>query len=295
MKVREVMSTRPIVVGERSGEVSGLMRTAGVHHVPVVEAGRLVGLWLATEEGPLVMLGPEHVHETTADADASKALEALAGGAAAVLVWDAGTAAGVLTRTDLIALVRAALGRGLGRRHPRPLVIRLAGPAGAGKTTLLVRTLALLGRLEVAVVQANAATAADDGRLAGAHAIDEPGAHWRAGLARVVERLADSQLIMVEDLDGPVDLTHGIGEDLQVAVVPATALAELSPDRLADAQALVATRADEAPENDVEDALAAFRTGCPGLHTFATAAGHDDRGLAAWAHWIEGEALRRHG
>ena len=295
MRVRDVMSARPIVVSERDGDVRQLMDLARVHHVPVVEGGRLVGLWLATEEGPLVMLGPEHVHEMTPGADASEALEALIGGAAAVLVWDSGVPAGVLTRSDVIAVVRSAIGRGIGRRHPRPVVIRLAGPAGAGKTTLLVRTLALLGRCDVAVIQANAAQAGDAGQLAGVRAIDEPAAHWRSGLQRAVARLADVQLILVEDRDAPIDLAQGIGEDLQVAVIPATQLGELSPERLEDAQAVVVTRADEAPENEVEDALQALRGRCHGLHTFATAAGHDDRGLAVWARWIEGQALRRHG
>ena len=133
---------------------------------------------------PSCCSAPERVHETHPDVDATDAIEALLGDAEVVFVWDSGVPAGILTRSDVLAIVRAALGRGIGRRHPRPCVLRLAGPAGAGKTTLIIRTLPLLGRIDTAVVQANAAEAGDAGALAGARAVDDPHAHWRAGLTR---------------------------------------------------------------------------------------------------------------
>jgi hypothetical protein len=86
-----------------------------------------------------------------------------------------------------------------------------------------------------------------------------------------------------------------VGEDVRVAVVPAAALADLSPERLEGVGALVVTRADEASAMDVEDALSDLRRRCAGLHTFAVAAGHDDRGLGAWSQWLEGQAFRRRG
>jgi nucleotide-binding universal stress UspA family protein len=295
VRVRDVMSARPIVVGDRDADVRQLMELGDVHHVPVVEGGRLVGLWVASDEGPLVMLGPDSVHEMTPGEDAGEAMRALVGGAEAVVVWDSGVPAGVLTRTDLLQVVRSAMSRGVGRRHPRPLVVRLTGAAGCGKTTLLVRTLALLGRLDVGVVQGNAQESGDVGELRGAAALDEPSAHWRAGLSRAVERLAGAQLILVEDRDGPLEPGRGAGEDLQVAVVAAGDLGGVHAESLEETAALVVTQADSQSAEAVADLLHVLCERRPGLHVFVTAAGHDDRGLGAWARWLEGQALRRRG
>jgi len=294
VRIREVMSARPIMVSghEPPPNLERLMEAGRVHHLPVVEGGRLVGVWTATEDGPLVLVGPERVHETHPDVDASKAVEALLSDAEVVFVWDSGVPAGILTRADILAIVRSALGRGIGRRHPRPCVLRLAGPAGAGKTTLLIRTLPLLGRVDTAVVQANVNKAGEAGELAGTRAVDDPHAHWRSGLRRATERLSDAQLILVEDRDGPIDLTRGIGEDAQVAVIPLARVDELSDEALDDAQALVVTRLDEVTE-DRAVRLDAVRARFPDVQVFAVAAGHDDRGLDAWARWVEAQVLSR--
>lgn len=297
MKIRDLMSSRPIVVrdDEPPEDLQRLMKAGRVRHLPVVEGDRVIGVWTATEEGPLVLLGPDKVHETHADMDADEAMAALLSDSEVVLVWDAGVPAGVLTRADALSLVRAALAHGMGKRHPRPVVVRLAGPAGAGKTTLLIRTLPLLGRLDAAIVQANALEAGEPAELGGARALDDPGAHWRSGLKRTVERLSDSQLILVEDRDAPLEVSRGIGEDVQVAVVPAAECAEVPPSVLEETQALVVTRCDEMPLTDAEDAVAALRERLPGVAIFPVAAGHDDRGLEAWARWVEGQVLSRRG
>lgn len=293
--VAEIMSRRPIVVDERTADLRRLMEVGHVRHLPVVEAGRLTGVWIATDEGPLVMLGPERVHQMPATGSATEALDALIGGAEAVLVWEEDRPAGVLTRSDLRAVVREAVAGGIGRRHPRPTVVRLAGPAGCGKTTLLMRTLALLGRVDAAIVQGNAAAAGEVASLAGGRGLDAPEVHQRIGLRRAVDALSDAQLILVEDRDGPHDAMGDVGEDVRVAVVPASELAALSAERLAGVGALVVTRADEAPPMEVEHALHALRNRCAGLHTFAVAAGRDDRGLAAWSRWLEGRAFEGRG
>ncbi len=296
MKVRDVMTSHPILVraDERApGDLHRLMLAGEVHHIPVVDGPWLVGVWVATDEGPLVMVGRERIFETSPDADAAEAIRALLDDSEAVFVWDSGVPAGVLTRTDVKAIVTTALGRGVGRRHPRPVVIRLAGPGGAGKTTLLMRTLALLGRLDVAVIQANA-EAGSEGRLQGGRAIFEPGAHWRKGLRQAVERLSDAQVILVEDRDGPVDLAHGIGEDIQVAVVPVTDAPALTAEQLSDAQAVVVTKADAVPLHEAQHAVEDLQDRCPGVEVFAVAAGHDDRRLDAWTRWIEQCVLSRH-
>jgi Ni2+-binding GTPase involved in maturation of urease and hydrogenase len=296
MRVKDVMSARPIVVtpGQSRHEVRRLMETGDVHHLPVVEGDQVLGVWLASSEGPLVLLGPEHVHETVPEADASEAMTALVDEAEAVVVWEAGVPAGVLTRTDVNQLVRDALRRGLGLRHARPLVVRVMGPAGAGKTTLLTRTLPLLPGLEIGLVQANALVSGDH-EVAGARAVDAPDAAWRAGFARAVDRLADAQLILVEDRDGSLGVTRGLGEDLQVAVVPAAGIGGLTGELLEEAAAVVASRADEADPASLEAELADLRRRCPAIRVFAVAAGHDDRGMRVWARWLEGEVRRRHG
>jgi hypothetical protein len=156
-----------------------------------------------------------------------------------------------------------------------------------------MRTLGLLDRLDAAVIQANSATRSEEvGELGGARAVDDPGAHWRAGLARAVARLSDAELILLEDRDAPPDLAHGIGEDLQVAVVPAGDLPQLSPERLSDAQALVVTRADEIGPRE-QDAIAALHERCPGVTIFRVSLSAADTGLGDWARWIEGEVRRR--
>jgi CBS domain-containing protein len=296
VKIREVMSSRPIMVSnhEPAESLGRLMEVGHVHHLPVVEGGRLIGVWKATEKGPLVLLGPDEVHETRPDADASEAVQALLSDAEVVFVWDSGVPAGILTRSDVLAMVRSALGRGIGRRHPRPVVVRLAGPAGSGKTTLLVRTLPLLGRIDTVVVQANAVAAGEGGSLAGVRTVDQPDVHWRAGLKRATEQLSDAQLILVEDRDGPVDLARGIGEDAQVAVVPLADLDALTDEALDDAQALVLTKVDEQAA-DVALRLDEARERFPHVPVFAVAAGHDDRGLDAWARWVEAQVLSRRG
>jgi Ni2+-binding GTPase involved in maturation of urease and hydrogenase len=279
---------------EPAENLGHLMEAGHVHHLPVVENGRLIGVWKATGDGPLVLVGPEQVHETGPDVDAAEAVRALLEDSEVVFVWDSGVPAGILTRSDVLSMVRSALGRGIGRRHPRPVVLRLAGPAGSGKTTLLVRTLPLLGRIDTVVVQANAVAAGEGGTLAGVRALDEPEAHWRGGLQRATEQLSDAQLILVEDRDGPVDLARGIGEDAQVAVVPLADVGALTGEALDDAQALVLTRVDEVTE-DCAVRLDAVRERFPQIPIFPVAAGHDDRGLDAWARWVEAQVLGRRG
>jgi Ni2+-binding GTPase involved in maturation of urease and hydrogenase len=292
------MSTHPVVAGPRDSpdELERLMRTARVRHLPLVEEGRLAGLWMQTAEGPLVLLGPESVHQVPADSDVDAALEALFAGREAVVAVEGGEPVGVLTRADVLDIVRTAIGRGIGRRPCRPVVMRLLGPAGAGKTTLMIRTVGLLRRVEAAVVQTNAPAHAEGPEVAGAPVVDAPEAHWRKGLADCVAALGDRQLIIVEDRDGPARAGPGIGEDLQVVVVPAGDVRGLDPAGLRDAQAVVVTMMDIAPADlDLDAETERLRGANPGLPVFGLAPGHDDRGLDAWLAWVEGQVLPRRG
>jgi Ni2+-binding GTPase involved in maturation of urease and hydrogenase len=297
MRARDVMSAHPILVSAAETDRPSLLRLmedAEVHHLPIVENGLLLGVWVATDDGRVIMLGRDRVAEISSDADADAGMRALIGDAEAVLVRDAQLPVGVITRSDVLGIVRTALGRGVGRRHPRPTVIRLAGRAGAGKTTLIMRSLAHLGRFDAAVVQANGPESASAEDI-GVREVRDPSAHWRAGFDRVISRLADAELILMEDRDGAPDLGRGIGEDLQVAVVPVGEAGELSADRLADAQAVVVTHADTASRHDVQKAVEALDERCPGIAIFVVAPARDDRGLDEWVRWIGRHAMRRRG
>ncbi len=301
MRAKDVMTSHPILVSaaeQDRAELLRLMRDADIHHLPIVENGLLLGVWVATDDGRVVMLGRDRVQEVSSDASADAGVRALMGDAEAVLVRDAGLPVGVITRADVLGIVRTAMGRGIGRRHPRPVVVRIAGPQGAGKTTLIMRSLAHLGRFDAVVVQANLEGVdqpAAPGRPEDVREVRDPAAHWRSGLDRIVTRLADAELILVEDRDGEIDLAHGIGEDVQVAVIPVGEASTLSPLQLADAQAVVVTYADTLPADAVADAVAAVEARCPGLEIFPVAAARDDQGLEPWIRWIAMQVMRRHG
>ena len=297
MRAKDVMTAHPILVSAADRDRASLLRLmedADVHHLPIVENGLLLGIWVATDDGRIVMLGRDRVAEISSDSDADAGMRALIGDAEAVLVREAELPVGLITRSDVLGIVRTAIGRGVGRRHPRPTVIRIAGRAGAGKTTLIMRSLAHLGRFDAVVVQANG-SGSESAEDVGVREVRDPSAHWRAGLDRVVSRLADAELILLEDRDGAPDLARGIGEDVQVAVVPVGDVGELTADQLADAQAVVVTHADTAPRHETQEAVASLEELCPGLAIFVVAAASDDRGLDEWVRWIGRQVMRRRG
>jgi Ni2+-binding GTPase involved in maturation of urease and hydrogenase len=297
MRVSDVMSTRPIVVSSNSRResVRRLMEDAGVHHIPVIDDGRVAGVWLATREGPLILLGPEHVDQTFPEADAEEAMTSLIEDSEAVLVWDSGVPAGIVTPSDLRALVREALRAHAGRRYSAPVVALICGPSGSGKTTLLTRTLSLLPDVEIGVVQGNAKADGPPVELLGVRTVDAPQAHWRSGLRRAVKRLAGAELILAEDLDGPVDPEMSAGEDLQIVVLDARDLAGGEDRRLSRASAVAICRADQADPAAIDAAVAAMRERRPHVPVFVLAPGHDDRGLHEWAAWLEGQVRVRTG
>ncbi len=155
-----------------------------------------------------------------------------------------------------------------------------------------MRSLAHLGQYDAVVVQANA-SGSGSAEDVGIQVVRDPSAHQPAGLDRVVKRLADTQLILLEDRDGAPDLAHGIGEDLQVAVVPVGEVGELTADRLADAQAVVVTHADTVSRHETQDAVAFLEELCPGLAIFVVAVARDDRGLDEWVRWISRHVMRQ--
>ena len=96
MRIRDVMSPHPLTVGVDASrtELEHLLDIADLHHLPLLDGDRVVGLWVATTGG-LQLLAPESVLEAQADADAAPAIEALVRDHEAVLVREGGEAVGL--------------------------------------------------------------------------------------------------------------------------------------------------------------------------------------------------------
>lgn len=293
MRIIDIMTRHPLAVGpdEEEADLERLASLGRLHHLPLIDGGRLVGMWIASTDGPLVMVGPEQVHQTTTEADAEEAFEALLSGKEAVLAWEGGEPKGVVTRADAMAVVRSALARGIGRRHGRPVVVRLVGPAEGAKGALLLRTIPLLRHVRAGVVRAGRDQEDTHGRLHGVPLIEAPEAHWRAGLHRALEGLADVQMVLVEDAPGAAAAAPGVGEDHQVLVVGAPDLAGLDRSRLSDVGALVVSRLDAAPDVDVASVREDLQASDPELPVFGVAVERDDRGLDEWRDWLLAQVL----
>lgn len=297
MRFDRIMTRRPLVVSPEvpHEEVERLVETARVRHLPLMEDDELVGMWLATEDGPVVLLGPEAVHRTAPGADAEEAIAAILGGREAAVAFDDGRPVGLLTRTDVLGIVRGALARGIGVGAPAAMVVVLTGQAGAGKTTLLMRTIPLLRACEAGVVRADGppGTPAARGEIDGVPTITDPAAAFRRGLGEAVRALGDVQVVLVEDRDrvpGP----GSPGGDVEVVVVPADAVSTLTAAGLREAEAVVVTHIDVAPPGwDPAGAERAVHALHPGIPVFTVATTPDDPGLAAWGDWLLGRVRRR--
>lgn len=297
MNLRDVMSRHPLTVdvAQTREEVEHLLDIGRVHHIPLMDGETLVGLWVATGEG-LELFGPESVLEMQADADATTAIETLAREHEAVLVWEGEQPVGVLTRTNVVELMRLALTHGLGRRAARPIVMRVIGPRDAGKTTLLVRTLPLLRRCEVAVVMTDEeATSGVEEEFEDARMLRAPEAHWCRALYGWIEKLAEVQLVLIEDTAALPALGGAAMDDILVLVVAAGLEEQIAESVLDRAAAVALTRLDAAPASfDLPAARARLQSANPLLAVFGTAALRDDRGLDEWVDWIEQKALSWH-
>jgi CBS domain len=294
MKIRDVAHGPAITVtrGTSSKDVVRTMDDAGVHHLPVLDEGRLVGLWSRTGSGSVVLLGREAISEVTPDADAVTAVEALLGGKDVVVsVGDAGPA-GVITGSDLVAMARAGVTTAPGQPLREPLVVRLTGSAGSGKTTLMLNTLPLMADDRVGIVQANPRDEESPAPiLDNVPIVESEHAHWRKGFQECIKGLGGVQVVMCEDRDGPLESARGLGEDLLVAVVTPDEVATVAVRELEEIQGLVITHLDTASAGFDLAAVRERLTAVNGaLEVFAVSASPDDPGLRAWCDWLDTRA-----
>ena len=299
MRVADLMSRHPLTVtSETDGEeLRHLLEISSVHHVPLMDGDRLVGLWVAT--GPdLDLHPPDTVLEMQADETAQRALEALLDDRLAVLVRDGQRPVGVLTRTNVIDFVHSALIHDVGKRTAHPILMRVVGPADAGKTTLLARTLPLLRHCPTAMVTADppgpvsTSEAVPDAEAAAV--LHVPEAHWARSVHGWITQVAEARLVLLED-EAPLPyLGGGLMDDALILVVCAGREGEIADQAIKRAAAVVLTKADAAPEGfDPAAACSTLRGRVPSLAVFCTAAGSDERGLEEWAEWIERRVLAR--
>lgn len=297
MRLRDLMSVEPLTVGpDTPPETLKRMMEAGrVHHLPLLDGDRLVGMWVASDAGPIVLVGTERIREASPETDAVDAVRMLMEGGEAVIATEGGRPVGILTRTDALRIVEEGLTAAERHRAPSPLVLRLVGPAGAGKTTLLLRTLPRLRSCQVGIVEANRRPLGErlPQRVAGASVLYAPEAHWRKGLRDAIGHLGGADLIMVEDRDQPPRLGTGLGEDVQVIVVPAAEAGSVDAVSVREAQAVVLTKLDEAPDADVDGLRERFARENPRVAVFAVGQGDGERGVGEWYRWLE-ERLRLH-
>lgn len=297
MKLRDLMSVEPLTVGPDTAPetLRRIMEAGRVHHLPLVDGDQLVGMWVASDAGPIVLLGPERVGAASPDADAVEAVRLLLEGSEAVVATESGRPVGILTRSDALRIMEEGLASAAARRVPPPLVLRLVGPAQAGKTTLLLRTLPRLRECEVGIVEANRRPQRErlPSRVEGATVMYAPEAHWRKGLRDAVAHLGGADIILVEDRDQAPRLGVGLGEDLQVIVIPVAQAGAVDASSLREAQAVVVTKLDESPEADIEAVRARLVGENPRIAVFAVGQGDGDSGFEGWCRWLE-EHRRRH-
>ena len=126
VRIREVMSSRPIMVSnhEPAADLTHLMKAATCTTSPWWRGSDLRVRRRRT--APWSCSGPSRCTRP-APTRTPRRRSRRCSDAEVVFVWDSGVPAGHPTRLDVLSMVRSALGRGIGRRHPRPVVVRLAG------------------------------------------------------------------------------------------------------------------------------------------------------------------------
>ncbi len=299
MRVSDVMTRVPLTASPdaTAEEVAALAEAAHIHHLPLVDGQEVVGLWLATDEGPTVLISAEKVGRVDASEPAQKAVDQLLGDQEIVLAWEGSEPVGVVTRTDLKRVLDTAMARGYGERHHHtPLVVRFFGGASSGKTTLIMRTIPRLRHWQSGVIEACRPTDQEPDRRQreGQPVVFDERAHYRSVLPQVIGGLGPVDVVFFEDRDRP-DVPHDeLGESLRVFVVAAGDVAGLDPGDFVDVEAVVISKLDVAPDHfDLAAAREMIKAVAPRVEVFGVAAAADQRGLDEWQAWLEKQCLPR--
>lgn len=299
MKIGDIMTRRPLTAapGTAAAEVRDLLDDARIHHMPILDGDRLLGLWVGGDDGTLALLGPERVAVLDEDRDATEAVTAILRGQSAVLALEEGTPAGLVTGEDVRRLALSALAHGLSHRGHEPVVVRFVGPAGSGKTTLLLRTIALLHECAIGVVKpADDADPVTSLHVAGeTPVVETTGADRMSGLQRAIAALGPVRTVFLEDRPGTDHPAVGLGESLLIAVARPHDLAELSSKLIDECGGLLLS--SHGSEDDVDAAMGEITALRPDLPVFVVDAEGDPESLVPWARWLRArilpEAVRR--
>ena len=189
---------------------------------------------------------------------------------------------------------RAALsGRGI-------LAVNLVSSPGSGKTTLLCRTIEMLGRQPLAVIEGDQQTTNDADRIraTGAPAIQVntgKGCHLDG---RMVEQalgrldLAQGAMLFIENVGNLVcPASFDLGEDAKVAILSVTEGEDKPlkyPDMFAAARIAILNKVDLAPHCDVDLDLyeANLRRVNPTIEVLRVSA-RTGEGMQAWIDWLK--------
>ncbi len=107
------------------------MEEGRVHHLPIVDEGHLVGMWVATDAGPVVMLAPERLGEVSPEAAIDVVARMM--GDESVVAISEGRPVGILTRTYALDLVRGGLATTHSASIPSPWSSGSSGPPRAAR------------------------------------------------------------------------------------------------------------------------------------------------------------------
>ncbi len=297
LTVADFMTQTPATVNSEAtgSEALELLDDGQIEHVPVIEDGACVGLWMRDSDHSLTLREGGLVGSARAENSAEIALNQLFEGKEAVLVWQGAEPTGILTRSDVRRLVNEALVRGIGARGAQvPVVVRFLGPEGGGKGTLIMRTLPLLRHCQMGLVTSHEPPEDfDRNSLEGCPALFGQDIKGPVGLDQTVRDLGDVQLVLLDDRPDDYLAAGGIGEDLRALVIPVSELQSLKPETFASADALIVTKLDLDPSFDFSGYRKWIMDEYPDLTVIGVAAALGDRGMHAWRRWLQRGYLPR--
>jgi hydrogenase nickel incorporation protein HypB len=202
---------------------------------------------------------------------------------------------GILSKNDRFAAENRAILDAIGA-----FAVNLVSSPGSGKTTLLVKTIQMMGRRPLAVIEGDQQTENDADRIraTGAPAVQVntgKGCHLDAhmvGHAMEHLHLSRGSFLFIENVGNLVcPAAFDLGEDAKVAVLSVTEGEDKPlkyPDMFTAARLAILNKTDLAPHCDVDLDLyeANLRRVNPEIAILRVSA-RTGEGMAAWLAWLE--------